>query len=147
MICAPAINLVQTSLKLAVPLIFAALGELVVERAGVINVGIEGMMLVGACAAYGAASAFASWPLALGAAILGGVVLALVFAAAALKFQADQVVVGTAANILALGLTGVYVWNRHSEATSGGQDTYSCRSTFSHSRFMDLRCSTQVVLQ
>jgi len=109
---APLINLVQTSLKFAAPLIYSALGETVVERSGVINVGIEGMMLAGACAAYGVASIVPSWIGGVAAGALAGVVLAAVFAFAALKFDADQVVIGTAINILALGLTGVYIWNR-----------------------------------
>ena len=88
----------------AVPLIVAALGELVVE--GVVNIGIEGMMLAGA---LGAAVADAWWgrcaALVVGAA--AACALALPFAWATLVFAADQIVVGTGINLLALGLTGM----------------------------------------
>ena len=101
-------DLLSTTIALAVPLLLAALGEIVVEKSGVINVGIEGMMLSGALAGFGAAVGFhSSWAGAL-AAMGAGVLLALVFALLALTLRADQVVVGTAINILALGLTGVF---------------------------------------
>lgn len=129
MISEPVVNLVQTSIKLAVPLILAALGEMIVERAGVINVGIDGMMLVGACAAFGVASTTAGWPLAVVAAAIAGIVMAATFAFAVLKFRADQVVVGTAVNILALGITGVYVLNR---STATAQDSMRAVSSIPH---------------
>lgn len=111
---APLLNLGQTTFKLAAPLLLAALGETVVERAGVINVGIEGMMLTGACAAFGVASFAGNWIVALAAGCAAGVAMAALFALAAIKFRADQVVVGTAINILAMGVTGVYsVWRQY----------------------------------
>jgi ABC-type uncharacterized transport system permease subunit len=101
-------SLLTIGISLAVPLLLAALGELIVERAGVINVGIEGMALTGALAAFTASHAFHSpWAGAL-AAILAGIVLAALAALLCLPLGADQVVVGTAINILALGLTGVF---------------------------------------
>lgn len=109
---APVADLVQTSIKLAVPLILAALGETAVQRSGVINVGIEGMMLTGACAAFGAASLTGNWLVGLCAGCVAAAALAALFAFAAVKFRADQVVVGTAINILAFGVTGVYAYDR-----------------------------------
>jgi ABC-type uncharacterized transport system permease subunit len=91
---------------MAVPLLLAALGELLAERAGVINVGLEGMMLVGALA--GVAGAFfghSPW-LGLLAGMLGSVLLASLFALVVVNRGADQVVAGTALNLLALGATG-----------------------------------------
>lgn len=91
---------------MAVPLLLAALGELFAEGAGVINIGVEGMMLVGALA--GVAGAFygrSPW-LGLLAGIAAGVALAALFAVMTVSRGADQVVAGTALNLLALGTTG-----------------------------------------
>jgi simple sugar transport system permease protein len=100
-------GLAVTTVALATPLMLAALGEVVVEKAGTINVGIEGMMLTGAFVAYVAAAEWHSAMLGLLAAVGSGVALALLFGLVTLVFEADQVVVGTAVNIFALGLTGV----------------------------------------
>ena len=102
------IGLLFTGVRLAVPLLLAALGETLAEKAGVINVGIEGMMLGGALAGFAAAfGAHNAWAGA-GAALAAGVALAALFAWLTVGLGADQVVVGTAVNILALGLTGVF---------------------------------------
>jgi len=101
-------GLLFTGVRLAVPLLLVALGETLAEKAGVINVGMEGMMLAGALAGFAAAfSTHSPWAGA-GAAVLAGVALAALFAALCVGLGADQVVVGTAVNILALGLTGVF---------------------------------------
>ena len=102
------IVLATTTIAVATPLLLAALGEVVVEKAGVINVGIEGMMLTGAFAAYAGAHQFASPIAGAFAAIGAGVAFAALFALLTVRLRADQVVVGTALNILALGLTGVF---------------------------------------
>lgn len=99
--------LLEAALRLAAPLLLAALGELVVERAGVVNVGIEGMMLVGAFAAFAAASASGSPLVGAAAAVAAALLLGALFAAAAVLARADQIVVGTAVNLLALGATGL----------------------------------------
>ena len=101
-------GLLFTGVRLAVPLLLAALGETVAEKAGVINVGMEGMMLAGALAGFAASFAAHSPWAGAGAAALAGVMLAALFAALTVGLGADQVVVGTAVNILALGLTGVF---------------------------------------
>jgi simple sugar transport system permease protein len=99
--------LLEAALRLAAPLLLAALGELVVERAGVVNVGIEGMMLVGAFAAFAAASASGSPWVGAAAAVAAALLLGALFAAAAVLARADQIVVGTAVNLLALGASGL----------------------------------------
>jgi len=98
--------LLLASLRLATPLAIAALGELVAERAGVLNIGIEGMMLGGAFAAYLAACLSGSPWLGVCAGALAGVLLAALFGAFVLGRGADPIVCGTALNILALGATG-----------------------------------------
>jgi len=99
--------LLEAAVRLAAPLLLAALGELVVERAGVVNVGVEGMMLVGAFAAFAAASASGSPALGAAAAVGAALLLGALFAGFAVLARADQIVVGTALNLLALGATGL----------------------------------------
>jgi general nucleoside transport system permease protein len=103
---APTLLLLASTIRFATPLALAAMGELVAERAGVLNIGIEGMMLAGALAAFEAGAATGSLTLALLAAMTAASALALLFAVFALWRQADPIVSGTALNILALGVTG-----------------------------------------
>lgn len=100
-------GLIAAMLSLGTPLVIAAAGEALSERAGVLNIGLEGTLLAAAFAGFATASATGSpW---LG--FLAGVGVALVITALAaelvLRRQADQVVVGTGVNLLALGVTGV----------------------------------------
>jgi len=100
-------SLLHATLIAATPLLLAALGETLVERAGVINIGLEGILLIGAFAGM-VGSYFTGSPfigLLLGAA--AGVLLALLFASLTVGLGADQVVVGISINLLAAGLTGV----------------------------------------
>ena len=108
LLLAMAAGLLFTGIRLAVPLLLAALGETFAEKAGVINVGIEGMILAGALAGF--AGSFYSHHVWIGAlaALAAGVLLAALFAGLAIGLGADQVVAGTAINILAVGLTGVF---------------------------------------
>jgi general nucleoside transport system permease protein len=99
-------SLVPATFYFATPLILAAVGELVVERAGVVNIGIEGMMLAGALGAW-AADTWHGPVAGIVAAMLAAIALALPFAAATLVFAADQIVTGTGINLLALGVTGM----------------------------------------
>lgn len=92
-------------LMYATPLALAALGETVVQKAGVIHIGIEGTMLAGAFFAMLATLATGSPWVGLGVGVVVGVTLALLSGAFALTLTVDQVVVGTAVNLLALGLT------------------------------------------
>lgn len=99
--------LLGSALALGTPLLLAALGELVCERAGVINIGVEGLMLTGAFAGFLAAWATGSPPIGMAAAAVAAMALGLVFAIWVVGLDGDQVVAGAALNILALGLTGV----------------------------------------
>jgi len=89
----------------ATPLIYAALGELVVERSGVLNLGVEGMMLVGAMTGF--AVSHASGNLALGylGAIAASTLLSLLFAFLTLTLQANQVATGLALTLFGIGLS------------------------------------------
>lgn len=90
----------------AVPLVAAGLGELAAERAGVINVGIEGLMLAGCIGGFaGAVLAGTAW-VGLLAAVAAGMALALLFALATVLGRADQIVAGMAINLLAVGGSG-----------------------------------------
>jgi simple sugar transport system permease protein len=93
------------AVRVATPLLLAATGETVAERAGVINLGLEGMMLAGALAATLGASAAGPWT-GLALAVLAGMVLAAAFAAVAIGARADQIIAGTALTLGAVGLTG-----------------------------------------
>jgi len=99
------IEIVAATVRIATPLMFAALGGLISERAGTFAVGIEGMMLAGAFGAAIAVLTTASPMLGLLIAALSGALVAALVAIATAKFRADQMVAGLAVNILALGLT------------------------------------------
>jgi simple sugar transport system permease protein len=100
-----AAELLAAALRIATPLLFAALGGILSERAGVFAVGLEGMMLTGAFAGVIATHALGHASLGLIGSAMGGAVLAAIVAIAAVRFCADQMVTGLAVNILALGLT------------------------------------------
>jgi general nucleoside transport system permease protein len=94
----------------ATPLTYAAIGGMFSERSGVVNIGLEGMMLMGAFfGAYGADKT-GSWGLGILIGILSGCALGLVHAFFSVNLRADQIVGGTAINFLALGITG-YLYN------------------------------------
>lgn len=99
--------LLAAAVRLAVPLWIAALGELVVQRAGLVNVGIEGMMLAGAFTAFLVAEATGSVAWGSVAAPVAALPLALLYAVFSIRGHANQIVVGTALNLLALGATGL----------------------------------------
>jgi ABC-type uncharacterized transport system permease subunit len=89
----------------ATPLIFAALGELVVEKSGVLNLGIEGMMLMGAAFAFGAVVAGYSMPVAIMAGALAGAATSLLFGVLALTFLTNQYAAGLALAIFGSGVS------------------------------------------
>jgi general nucleoside transport system permease protein len=94
------------AIRVATPLLFAATGETVTERSGVINLGIEGTMLTGALAAALGATLWGPWA-GLGSAFVAGMLLAAVFALIAIGARADQIIAGTAITLAAVGLTGM----------------------------------------
>ena len=104
--------LLAATLRYATPLTFAAIGGMFSERSGVVNIGLEGMMLMGAFfGAYGADKA-GSWVAGLFIGVAAGALLAFVHAIFSIHLRADQIVSGTAVNFLALGITG-YLYNQH----------------------------------
>jgi general nucleoside transport system permease protein len=102
-------------LRYATPLIFAALGGLFSERSGVINIALEGMLLMGAFFGVLGADVTGSWFLGVVIGMLAGGALALVHATFAVSLRADQIVSGTALNFLALGITTYLYINRYGE--------------------------------
>ena len=100
--------LLISTISMATPILLAALGELIVEESGVLNIGIEGAMLAGAF--FGLATAYFSGSLALAliAAIAAAVTMNAVLAGLVVNLAVNQVVAGTALDILAAGLTGVF---------------------------------------
>jgi ABC-type uncharacterized transport system permease subunit len=104
--------LVAATLRFATPLLLGALGGIMSERSGVINVGLEGMMLMGAFFGIFGADVFGSWFLGMLAGIAAGGALAFVHAVFSIALRADQVVSGVAINLLSLGLTG-YIFIAH----------------------------------
>jgi simple sugar transport system permease protein len=101
------IAVVLTIVTAATPLLVAALGELVAERAGVLNLGVEGMMACGAVAGFGAALLTGNPYVGVLAAIVAGMLLAAVFAALTLGLAANQVATGLALTLFGLGLSGL----------------------------------------
>ncbi|MCB5202034.1 ABC transporter permease [Neorhizobium sp. T786] len=95
-----------TVITAATPLVIASLGELVTERSGVLNLGVEGMMIMGAVIAFAATQATGSPYLGVVAGIVAGAVFSLLFGFLTLTLVANQVATGLALTILGLGLSG-----------------------------------------
>jgi simple sugar transport system permease protein len=100
------LSLIWSTIRLSTPLILASLGGLYSERSGVINIALEGMMLAGAFTAAATTYATGTPWVGLAGAIAAGVLIAAIHAVACIRYRADQVVVGTAINILMIGLPG-----------------------------------------
>jgi general nucleoside transport system permease protein len=101
------VDLLASSLRLATPLIFCALAGVLSERAGVIDIGLEGKMLFAAFAAAAVGVVSGTWPLAMLAAIAVACALSALHGFACVTYQGNQVITGLAINIIAAGLTVV----------------------------------------
>jgi len=99
-------SIIASMLVFATPLTFGALGGMFSERSGVVNVALEGMMLMGAFFGIYGSDKTGSWFLGILIAMLAGALMALIHAVFAIHLRADQIVGGMAINFLALGLTG-----------------------------------------
>lgn len=96
-----------TIITASTPLLLAAIGELVVERSGVLNLGVEGMMIVGAVMGFAATQATGSPYIGIVAAMISGIAMSLLFGFLTLNLMANQVATGLALTILGLGLSGM----------------------------------------
>jgi Uncharacterized ABC-type transport system, permease component len=101
-------DLIASMFVFSTPLVFAGIGGMFSERSGVVNIGLEGMMLMGAFWGVYGADKGGSWVVGLLVAMLAGGLLALVHAFFAIQLRADQIVGGTAVNFLAVGITGYF---------------------------------------
>ncbi len=119
-------GLLQGSVFLAVPLIYGAMSGVLSERSGVININIEGQLLLGAFFAAVVASLTKNDWLGLLAAPIGGLLLGLLLAVFATKYFVDQVVVGVVLNVLAIGLTNFF----YGQFLAPHADTWNSPSTF-----------------
>ncbi|MFL6039358.1 MAG: ABC transporter permease [Gaiellaceae bacterium] len=112
--------LLSATLVWATPLTFAAIGGMFCERSGVVNIGLEGMMLAGAFFAALGADKFGSWEMGIVCAAVAGAGFAAVHAFMAIQLRADQIVSGTAINFLALGVTGYFFIDIYGENGTPG---------------------------
>lgn len=99
-------DLIASAIRIATPIALAAIGGTICERSGVVNIALEGIMLIGAFFGVVAALATGNTWLGVIAAMVAGMLIAAVHAFASITLRVDQVVSGTAINIMALGLTG-----------------------------------------
>ena len=101
------LSIILTIITASTPLLLASIGELVVERSGVLNLGVEGMMAVGAVSGFGAALLTGSPVIGALAAVAAGAVLSLLFGFLTLTMVSNQVATGLALTLLGLGLAGL----------------------------------------
>ncbi len=101
-------QLIAQTFAFTTPLVFAAIGGIFSERSGVVNIGLEGMMLMGAFWGVYGADKGGSWVVGILVGMGVGGFLALVYGFFAIQLRADQIVGGTAVNFLALGITGYF---------------------------------------
>jgi general nucleoside transport system permease protein len=102
-----AVLVLVTIISAATPLLYAALGELVVEKSGVLNLGLEGMMLAGAVTAFALTVTTGSAGLGIAAGALAGILMALAFGVLTLSLLANQVATGLALTIFGIGLSAL----------------------------------------
>ena len=104
------VGLFQQMLRSATPVALAGMGGLMTEHAGIMNIGMDGMILMGAFTAVAVSVVTGSAWLGVAAAILVGMLVGLFFALFVVKFKSDEFIIGTALNILADGLTVFLLW-------------------------------------
>jgi ABC-type uncharacterized transport system permease subunit len=121
------VNLLQNTVVGSIPLILGALAGCLCERSGVINIAIEGQLLLGAFAAAVVASAFGVLWIGLISGALAGGLLGVLLAVFAIRYLVDQIILGVVLNLLASGLTG-YLYDR---ALTRYQNTLNSPQTFS----------------
>jgi general nucleoside transport system permease protein len=112
--------LLSATLVWATPLTYAAIGGMFSERSGVVNIGLEGMMLAGAFFAALGTDKFGHWYMGLLTAAVAGAAFAAIHAVMAIQLRADQIVSGTAINFLALGVTGYFFIDIYGENGTPG---------------------------
>ncbi len=103
-------GLLRQMLRSATPVALAAMGGAMTEHAGIMNIGMDGMILIGAFVAVAVSAATGSAFLGVLCAILSGVLVGLFFALFVVKFKSDEFIIGTALNIFAAGLTVFLLW-------------------------------------
>lgn len=103
-------GLFSQMLRSATPVALAAMGGLMTEHAGIMNIGMDGMILTGAFVAVAVSVVTGSLWLALLSSVAVGILLGLLFALLVVKFQSDEFIIGTALNIFAAGLTVYLLW-------------------------------------
>jgi len=137
--------MLSESLRLGTPLALGALAGIWAERSGVINIAIEGMMLMGA--AFGFAIFILTgqlWWGVIGAVIVGGII-ALLHGLLSISFRTDQIISGTVVNILAIGITG-YLRRQYIVTEGGGRVTLSSLSAIiANAGFPDLARSLEAI--
>jgi simple sugar transport system permease protein len=116
-------GLATATIVAATPLTLAALGGVMSERSGVVNIALEGIMLTAAFVGYAAALFSHSLGVGILAAILSGMLIAGLHAVLSIEFLVDQIVSGTVINILAVGITGVFYRTFIQESTVRGPGT------------------------
>ncbi|GAA3588687.1 ABC transporter permease [Klugiella xanthotipulae] len=104
----PVTGLLTGTVALSAPIIYGALGGVISERVGVVNIAIEGQLLAGAFTSAVVASVTRNPFLGLGAAMIAGMLVSFVLAAFSIKYLVDQVIVGVVLNVLVLGLTSFF---------------------------------------
>ena len=117
------VSLLSITLITATPLTLAALGGMMCERSGVVNIALEGIMLTGAFVGYAVAFFTHNLWVGVGAAILSGMIIASLHAVLSISFLVDQIVSGMVINILAVGITGVFYRTYLESATAAGPGT------------------------
>jgi simple sugar transport system permease protein len=115
------VGIILATLGAGTPLVFAALGELITEKSGVLNLGVEGMMLVGAVCGFAVAADTGSLWLGVVSAMTAGAFMALLFGILTLTFQANQVAAGLALTIFGVGLSAYIGLQYTSVALTGLQ--------------------------